>query len=587
MQGTSTTEQGQPAPQPRSLLFSPLPPCPHALTCRLQRARLDCRDLLSALPAEVLSDIFDHLAPNPPFALSRRLLPYSRAALLSSVRIHSFNQLKRFVETLKASPGLGLYVRAFGFGPRELTPALLALETAFTDTLAEALSLIPAVKTLAAPTWMVSSFLLSDNGVAAAGPNVETLRLALFHSQINSLDFVTYRLALLSKYPRLRNVQVYVTAIDESSVDASAFDLFPASDLSPPPLDMIPVSHVERLAIHGALCDQRVVNLVRAFRNVRGVTLVDTFASRHIAPALAALDATHLERLTLTRETAAPPFVDLPAQETDWTRFTSLRELWLGMPVPSPDALAAAVPSFERLEAVSFAAGSDPSAALVQQVIVQGPPRLRRVEVSSLTGQVGAPISPETLPSVALWVDAVRSAAAAASDPSFSSPADPPAPVVAPVFPLLDWRLPEWTASFSPSDAEALFPLARARGVALEGSLLSACLTTYVLERQMDLWSQLVGDGGGSEDGVEAGALDLGEEEREAVCDRSLWDALALRYRARLTGEELEGVMERSVGEDSMGASFPLSERVKSQLLTFLSTQINRRPRRCAHTTRA
>ncbi|GAA5851974.1 hypothetical protein JCM9279_007042 [Rhodotorula babjevae] len=501
------------------------------------------RDRLSCLPAEVLADIFSHLAPDPPAPLSRRLLPYSRTAKLARVQITSITQLNSFVGTVKAAPPLGGYVRALALDLREPTETILALETAFNDTLVEALALLPAVKEIDAVNWMTTSFLLSDNAVAAVAAHpLHTLRLSILLTQLNSLDFITYRLALLARYPRLRNVEVTVLPFDPGSTSAVAFDLFPASDLAPAALDMAPIDQVDKLVLVGALCDQRVVNILRAFRGVHEAALVDSFASRHIAPALAALDPSALRGLVLRRYLVVPPPVDLPAQETDWARFVHLHELSLDMPIGSPDALAAALPSFSNLSRVVYGASSDPSAALVQHLVANRPPLLREVVLSHVTGMVGEPLSPESVPAVASWLEAMSDAVVA------SRTSDDPGAVVqaVPPFPLADWRLPLWAADFTPSDAEALIAFARSAGVTLSGTFISACLTTFVLDRQVDLW--LGGD-------VESGAAvrDMGDEEREVICERGFWDALALRYAARL----LEGVGEAGApaGGESMDHS--------------------------------
>ncbi|GAA5927475.1 hypothetical protein JCM3775_005994 [Rhodotorula graminis] len=505
------------------------------------------RDRLSYLPAEVLADIFSYLAPNPPAPLSRRLLPYSRTAKLARVDIQSVKQLKSFVDTVKGTPALGGYVRSLTLNLRDTTETILALETAFNDTLGEALALLPAVKEVDAVDWMTTSFLLSDNAVAAAAAHpLHTLRLSILLTQLNSLDFVTYRLALLARYPRLRKVEITVLPFDPGSTSAVAFDLFPASDLAPAALDMAPIAQVDKLVVVGALCDQRVVNILRAFHGVRDVELADTFASRHIAPALAALDPSALRGLVLRRYLVPPP-VDLPAQETDWARFANVHELSFALPIGSPDALAAALPSFSNLSRVVFGAGSDPSAALVQHLVAHRPPLLREVVLSHVTGMVGESLSPESVPAVASWLEAMTAAVIASRSPDASD--DPGAAARAvPPFPLDGWLLPQWCPDFTPSDAEALLPLARSVGVALGGTFISACLTTYVLDRQVDLWLGHDGESG-------AGVRDMGDDEREVICDRSFWDALALRYAARLLEGTDGGGGAAAAGDESMDYS--------------------------------
>ncbi|GAA5986783.1 hypothetical protein JCM10908_000897 [Rhodotorula pacifica] len=501
-------------------------------------------DKFSQLPPEILSSVFSYLGNDPPPPLSRRLLPYSRAARLQTVDILTIKQLEAFVEMLKTIRGAGALVKCFCIGLRESTETVLAMEhPTLNELLSEALALLPAVREMQAVDWMSTSFLLSENAAESFCRSLRSLRLSVLLAQINSADFVTYRLALLSRYPLLRSVEVMVLPYDPGSSAATQFDLFPAQDLEPAPLEMTHISHVETLTLGGPLCDQRVVNVFKAFRGLHEVTMYDSFASQHIAPALASLDTTSLRALRLHRLIATPPPVTLPHQETDWSRFSGLRELSIAMPVSS-DSLFAAAPTFTSLAELRFGTTSNPTAAQIRQLLLHRPPALRVIELSNVTGDVGAPITPATLPLVGTWLEAVR---AAQTDPS-----EPPIPH----FPLLDWRLPDWSEGFTPSEAETLFPLARDVGVELRGSVVSALLTTFLLERQIDFWQEQLESAPQSQQqqqqqqqsGREASSAADGvdDEAREVMCRREFWDALALRYKARLFGAEMR-VIQQSV----------------------------------------
>ncbi|GAA5861054.1 hypothetical protein JCM3774_002176 [Rhodotorula dairenensis] len=503
-------------------------------------------DRFSQLPPEILSSIFSYLGTDPPPPLSRRLLPYSRAARLQTVDILTIKQLGAFVDMLKSVRGAGALVKCFCVGLRETTETVLAMEhPTLNELLAEALSLMPAVREMQAVDWMSTSFLLSDNAADSFCRSLRSLRISVLLAQINSADFITYRLALLARYPLLRRVEIMVLPYDPGSSAATQFDLFPAQDLDPAPLEMTHISHVEALTLGGPLCDQRVVNVIRAFRSLREVTMYDSFASQHIAPALAAVDPTSLRALRLHRLIATPPPVALPFQETDWSRFVGLRQLSIAMPVVS-DSLVAAAPTFSSLEELRFGTASNPTAAQIRQLLLHRLPALRLVELSNVTGDVGAPITPATLPLVGTWLEAVR---AAQTDPS-----EPPIPH----FPLLDWRLPDWTEGFTPSEAETLFPLAREVGVELQGSVVSALLTTFLLERQIDVWQEQLENAEsqqqhqqqpGAEEAAAPAEDAVDDEAREIMCRREFWDALALRYKARLFGAEMRVVQPSQVEE--------------------------------------
>lgn len=466
-------------------------------------------------------------------------------------------QLAAFVKMLQSIRGAGALVKSFAIGLRETTETLVGMERpTLNELLKTALDLMPAVRELQAVDWMSTSFVLSDNATDSICRTLRSLRLSVLLGQINSTDFITYRLALLSRYTRLRTVEVMVLPYDPGASATTQFELFPAQDLEPPPLDMQLIQHVEALALGGPLCDQRVVNLLRAFRGLRDVSMYDSFASPHIAPALAALDPTALQALRLQRLVTTPPPVNLPFQDTDWTRFMHLRTLVVGMPLAS-DSLFAACPSFTRLEELRFGATSNPTVAQLRQVLLHRPSSLRLLELSNVTGDVGGPITPDTLSIVANWL--------LFTEVAQQDNGDWPGPI----FPLHDWHLPKWTEGFSPSEAETLFPLARQVGVELQGSLLSALLTTFLLDRQIDVWQdQLVAFPNGPE---------VDEETKEVMCRREFWDALALRYKARLLGTG--SVVQQLSGDQSTGAARSIAALLEGPRLELMSSFLSSRYR--------
>ncbi|GAA6029675.1 hypothetical protein JCM8097_000997 [Rhodosporidiobolus ruineniae] len=496
---------------------------PRPAQCRLIQTHCFALDRLTSLPPEILQSIFLQLTDAPPPPLCRSLLPYTRSARFRHVEIISFRQLDAFARTLKAVPGVGAYSRSFGISLLDGTEAVLAKENpSLRELLLETFARLPSVKEVQVD-WMSAAVLLSEEGTSGGLlRSMRVLRIAVLLAQLNSTDFITYRLALVSRFPSLRQLEVMSLPYDTNSNAATAFDLFPATTDDAHALDMAPIPNVSTLILGGALCDRRVVNLIRAFSNLVEVTMYDSFASPHITPAIHALAPTSVRKLRLQRLIATPPPVSLPmpGPPVDWTRLSALEELVLGMPLATDDlpAQLAQLPSLQRL---CFGATSNPTFAQLRELLVPStsrPPALEAIVLSSQTGQVGAPISAATLPSIQLWLAALRTAQADAA-------ANPEEPAITPIFPLLDWHLPQWTPEFGAADAEALFPLARAAGIHLSGTVVSACLTTYVLERQLDIWTT-------------GAASELSAEEREALEKRELWDALALRYKARLLGEE-------------------------------------------------
>lgn len=492
-------------------------------------------DAFSKLPSEILQSIFLSLSDSPPPALSRRLLPYTRAARFNTVELRTFDQLERFHTAIAASPGVGALVREFSVELMDSTETVMSkLAPTLRELVLKTFALITGVREVRLD-WISAAVLLSEEAANGATlRSLQTIRLQLLLAQLNSSDFIVYRLSLLSRFPASQ-LEIMVLPYDVTATQASMFELFPAQTATPDtpltPLDMTPISSIDALTLVGALCDQRVVNVLRAFTNLTEITLLDSFASPHISPILEVIEPSSLRTLRLQRLIATPPPINLPLPPppVEWTRFAALEELILGMPLCNDDLppLLAALPSLRR---IAFGSTSNPSALQVRALLTTvRPPQLQSIVLSHVSGSVGAPISAASLPSIALWLQAAR---VAQSDPTST---------ITPIFPLLDWSLPSWSPDFTSEDAEALFPLAREVGIFLTGSVVSACLTTFTLERQLDVWAGEM-------------AAELDEEEREALEKSELWDALAVRHRGRLLGEEVIVESVRGGGGDSMGA---------------------------------
>ncbi|GAA5869935.1 hypothetical protein JCM1840_007673 [Sporobolomyces johnsonii] len=495
-------------------------------------------DRFTSLPPEILSSIFSYLLVDPPDPPCRKLLPYVRAARLYLVELSSFDQLARFTDMLRAVPGVGSYTRVLRIWLGDGTEEVLAREKpTLAELLIETLRLTPQLKTLHMGDWMSSSFVLTEQAALVASRSIRSLVLSVLLTQLNATDFITYRLAALARYPALRQVDLVVLTRDPGSSTSTAFDLFPANDPAPS-LDMTPISQVSELTLIGPLCDQRLVNTIRAFSGLANVELIDSFPSKHVAPLLGALDPDRLRKLRLARIYAdQPPVFDLPLQEFDWSRLSRLEELIIEMPIMT-DSVSSALSSLPHLASLAFGSFSNPSVSQIRHLLTHRPPSLSSLTLSHITGQVGSPINEHTFQPVLAWLAAI-------TNPNPSP--DDPAPVV---FPLLDWDLPIWTDEFDSNDAETLFPLARSAGVRIGGTLISAMLTAYVLDKQLDGWRAL-GVGGDELEGEEVAEM------MEAFSNRAFWDALALRYKARLLGVEevAGGAVQTEQVEDAMDHS--------------------------------
>lgn len=421
------------------------------------------RDRFSALPPELISHIFGHLDHGTPVpALSRHLLPCARAVNFAHGFIWRARQLDSLVRMLKGIPALGAYVHILGLLTR---PS----DKADPDSFVDLLRLAPNVQILCITDTVASLAMLSERAVDSGGANLRDLDLSLGLDQVISPDFIPSRVALLSRYPLLRTLHLTVLGfLTDNAQGVSARDLQCPVDYT------APVAHVDSLRIFAPLSDHHVVEFVRAFRGLKEVELVDAYSSQHRAPVLAALDASEVRRLVLHESEHVFIRLDLPPLPTDWSRFAQLSELDIGVLIDY-EKLVAAFPSFDTLSSVRFAPGSAPPATFVRQLLTAGLPRLRKVELSNLTGKVGAPIRRKDLPAVEAFVAARHAAYAAA----FPQP-----PTAGPEFPLEDWTVPRWTVSFGPDDVRSLFSLARSVGVKMDGTVVDAYATHIVLQTQ-------------------------------------------------------------------------------------------------------
>ncbi|GAA5832804.1 hypothetical protein JCM5353_008339 [Sporobolomyces roseus] len=495
--------------------------------------------MLHTLPPEIISNIYALLAPSPPPPPSRHFVPYFRQSLFHSLEIFTFAQLDRLSHLFLTTLGIAECVKEVEIGLIDSTEELLEKFEKNPGILRELLDRFEGLRELKCRDWMSTSLgLLSQSG-GTGGPilgKLNKLTISVLLTQLNQPDFTLHRLSILSRYPSLRTLEVVVQPVDPSSSTTNAFDLFPSItpfSTSSYELDGFPpasIHQIRELSLVGPLCDRRLQSILALFENVQNLSLLDLFSSsQNLSPLLATLRTPQeLVSLKLSQLYSTSMPINLPpSPNISFSPLTSLQTLEVNVPLPSLSAQDLFLPSLSHLV---FSTNSTPSFEMIHELLLSNPPSLSKLTLSHISGSVGSPLSRQTYPLVLSWLSALLSD-------------DPESRTRAGEFPLSGWEIPVWPSEFDPNLSEILFPLAASKRVGLDGSLISAMLTAYVLDKQLESWKELLeaeerGEDGGKEE----------RDEMEAVFgDRRFWDALALRYRARLG---LEVPMNDEDGEE-------------------------------------
>ncbi|GAA5903633.1 uncharacterized protein JCM6883_005064 [Sporobolomyces salmoneus] len=487
--------------------------------------------MLHSLPPEILSNVYGILSPTPPLPPSRHFVPHFRQSLFENLEITSFNQISRLAAIFNdPRTGAGAeYVKRVDVGfAMESTEELLTKFEGNPTIWSDLLTKFEGLREIKCRDWMSTSLgLLSSAQDRAGGGGPSSLAklkkatISILLTQLNQEDFVLHRLALINEYKSLESLEVVVQPFDPSSSTTNAFELFPSIPPSSLELDGFPsasIHQIKDLTLVGPLCDRRLQTVLASFDNVRNLAFFDLFSSsQNLSPLLSALRSPEsLESLKLFQLYSTSLPINLPpSRNISFTPFTSLSSLEINVPLPGLTAQDLLLPSLTHL---TFSTHSTPSFDLIHELIVSKPPALSNLTLSHISGSVGPPLSRETYPQVLSWLSSLLS----------STPDSPSSNR----FPIDHWQIPVWPSEFDPNLTEILFPLAQSKGISLEGSqLISAMLTAFVLDKQLESWKELLENEEQDQDGS-------GKEEREEMeavfGDSRFWDALALRYSSRL-----------------------------------------------------
>ncbi|GAA5829000.1 hypothetical protein JCM3766R1_003897 [Sporobolomyces carnicolor] len=482
--------------------------------------------MLSSLPPEILSTVFGIMSPTPPLPPSRQFVPHFRQSVFENLEITSFDEITRLTAIFESGSAAEHVKRVeIGFA-RHSTEELLSKFEANPSIWRDLLAKLDGLREIRCRDWMSTSLGLLSTTTSAEGggrarlPKLKKATISILLTQLNREDFVLHRLSLLDQFKALESLEVVVQPFDPSSSTTNAFELFPSIPPTPQ-LDGFPpasILHVQDLTLVGPLCDRRLQTVLASFDHVRHLSFFDLFSSsQNLSPLLATVRSPeHLEQLKLSQLYAMSLPMNLPPSPTlSFAPFTSLASLEINVPLPGLTAQDLLLPSLSHL---TFSTHSTPSFDLIHELVVLKPASLTNLTLSHISGSVGVPLSRATYPHVLSWLSSLLS-----NDSPNSSSVE---------FPIEGWRIPVWPAEFDPNLTEILFPLAASKGISLEGShLISAMLTAFVLDKQLESWKELLE----SEEADESGTGAHEREEMEAVFgDARFWDALALRYRARL-----------------------------------------------------
>jgi len=470
--------------------------------------------------------------------------------LFNSLEISTFNQIQRLSAIFNSGQGAE-YVKRVEIGfQAESTEELLTKFEANPTIWSDLLAKFEGLRAIKCRDWMSTSLGILSGSISTEGgggraalPNLKKATISILLTQLNQHDFLLHRLSLIGQYKSLESLEVVVQPFDPSSSTTNAFELFPSIPPTPQ-LDGFPpasIHQIKELALVGPLCDRRLQTVLSSFDNIRQLSFFDLFSSsQNLSPLLAVLRSPHnLEALKLSQLYSTSLPINLPpSPNISFTPLTSLSSLEINVPLPGLTAQDLYIPSLVQL---IFSTHSTPSFDLIHELILSKPHSLTNLNLSHISGSVGPPLSRETYPLVLSWLSSLLSES---PDPSTR-------------FPIEGWDIPSWPTEFDPNLAEILFPLATSKGISLEGSrLISAMLTAYIVDKQLESWKEL----------LENENDETGKEEREEMeqvfGDSRFWDALALRYRARLglevpavnQGERSELVEEEAdQGDAKMG----------------------------------
>ncbi|GAA5949350.1 hypothetical protein JCM3765_003378 [Sporobolomyces pararoseus] len=493
--------------------------------------------MLHSLPPEIISTVFSILSPAPPLPPSRQFVSHFRQSLFSSLEITSFNQIRRLADIFNTGPGAEYVKRVdVGFAVESTEELLTKFETNPTIW-SDLLTKFDGLREIKCRDWMSTSLGILSTSTAREGggglTNLKKATISILLTQLNSEDFLLHRLSGIGRYKSLDSLEVVVQPFDPSSSTTNAFELFPSIPPTPQ-LDGFPpasIHQVKDLSLVGPLCDRRLQMVLASFDNVRTLSFFDLFSSsQNLSPLLGTLRApAFLERLKLSQLYSTSLPINLPpSANLSFKPLTSLSSLEINVPLPGLTAQDLFIPSLSDL---TFSTHSTPSFDLIHELVLSKPPSLTNLNLSHISGSVGPPLSRESYPLVLSWLSSLLSSDS--PDPSTK-------------FPIEGWAIPSWPIDFDPNLTEILFPLALSKGISLEGSqLISAMLTAYVLDKQLESWKELL-------ESEEEDTIGSGREEREEMeavfGDSRFWDALALRYRARL-GLEVPVNQEERVEE--------------------------------------
>lgn len=378
-------------------------------------------------------------------AISKALLPYTRANLYHGVKLESWDQLRKLAGTVQADEELGeLIIDLEVAMEAEPDPEAHGPEVDCPiHVVGSLLSSLFELERLTSSMSLVTELVLDEDFAEACLPSLEWLKLSgTFDDFSNPWDPSNYRAVDLYE-------SLYFLKLDI---------LRAAESISGPVMkvkkkrDRVTFPSVSILYVMGPLTHRDAPAFVESFVEAGLVKLFDSSPSPNFAPLLKKLSPT-VENLTLIgelRDDPSPTILD----RNSLLRFKSLKELDIAVPEMVVSSVLDTLKDPLPLHRLSFGYGVDVSVEKLRQLVEGGPERnrltsLKTLEIDTVDGQRGTRIED-------------------ADGPYFGGDWAGPAQ------PHPDWIPPYWTPNFTYKGAKDLVVACGKVGVSLEGSLEEA-----------------------------------------------------------------------------------------------------------------
>ncbi|BGP15017.1 hypothetical protein JCM10213_002838 [Rhodosporidiobolus nylandii] len=431
----------------------------------------DRRDRLSALPVELLREIWTSAYPPdpsetslPPLPPSRLFLPLWREIRFRRVEITSYGQLDRLCKLVAGKAQIGKRIKQldveFERANKDSADPPVEMTDPQTPSKKALIKLFKALKNLRftylSGSTRLACLAISAEVAANCFPKLERLFLvSTFHSLKDPFHPSHY--TNLPFFPKLAGLGIIVER-PHQTIKTSAKS-FPSSPVAFPPIFQV--------HLNGPLGGSESAKcLLSSFSFVGNLSLVDLNSPFPLAPLLGAIEAPEAVG-SLGLESINSPY-DASIEQA-LLRFTELDQLTVGGTVPSSSS--SFYDTLRKLPPSHLEFGEEASAATEQlKTLVAGPqkhPSLHHLILNNVAAERGSRIIEDK--DGTAFLDAAQDR----------------------LVPWPDWQLADWTSDFSRSGLEDLLRTAKDSGVLVTGEALTAPEIEDEFDRELDIAAEL------------------------------------------------------------------------------------------------